>query len=313
VRFGGKGSTLDTLASDIFHRFAAAFPYQLKWSDRRSIGEIVLASVSTNHPTNPRGWWNDPTVDITTPEGIAALHTGLLHFADGAVTIMQAMNSQGMITWDIEGEQFPGATYVGDPRAAVTLAPELDGVIDQYFKKFTDAGLRVGVALRPQQVVVSDDGQSGTQQDVGDPAALLIEKIAYAKNRWGCTLFYIDSNVEAGGLMDAAFIERVATAFPDVLLIPEHKNTRYYASTAPYTELRVPVKSTSTPASALSVYNPAAFSVINTSDGDFESNHDALLASVKRGDILMYRGWFNDPGNAKVKALYDAAAQPRRE
>jgi hypothetical protein len=202
-----------------------------------------------------------------------------------------------MITWDIEGEELPGATYVGDPRVAEQLAPELVGVIDQYFQRFRDAGLQVGVTIRPQEF----DGVG--QNEVNDPAALLIDKISYAKTHWGCRLFYIDSNDPTD---DGTIVERVVRAFPDVLLFPEHKNTRYYASTAPYIELRRGF--TSTPVSAQSVY-PEAFSLINLSDSDLDAHSAALVAAVKRGDILMYLAWFKDPADAKIKALYDAAAQ----
>ena len=307
LRFGSRGSTVETLASDIFRKFAAAFPHQLKWDDRRSIGMLILANSAGGYATNPRGWFNDSSIDVTTPSGIAAFQQRLLDYADGSIAILKAMNSQGMITWDIEGEQFPHAiSYIGDPRIATTLAPELNGVVDQYFKKFRDAGLRVGLTLRPQRLVLSSDGESATQNEVSDPAQLLIDKISYARNHWGCTLFYIDSTGDMSDPVDAAFIERATGAFQDVLLMPENKNTRYYAYTAPYTELRAGF--TSTPARVQRAY-PAAFSLINTADGDLDAKRDALRAAVKRGDILLYRAWFNDPDNVKVKALYGAAAQ----
>jgi hypothetical protein len=217
------------------------------------------------------------------------------------------MNSQGMITWDIEGEQFPHATtYIGDPRMAEQLAPEITGAVDEYFKRFRDAGLRVGVTIRPQQLVLAADGKSATQQEVADPAKQLMEKIAYAKNRWGATLFYIDSNGDPNFPTDAAAIERIATAFPDVLLIPESQNLRYYATTAPYDELRRGIESTS---STTRLVYPQAFSVINIADIDSASHHDALLDGVRRGDILLYHAWFDDPMNAAVKQIYDEAAQ----
>jgi hypothetical protein len=56
---------------------------------------------------------------------------------------------------------------------------------------------------------------------------------------------------------------------------------------------------------------PNAFSVLlgPGEEKDLDTYHDALLASVRRGDILMFRGWWNDPGNAKIKAIYDEAAR----
>ncbi len=305
LRFGPAGSTLATLANDVFQNFATAFPFKLQWSDRRPIGSLFLATSATGWPKNPRGWFGDSSIDVTTSSGVAALQSRLLAYADSSIAILKSMNAQGAITWDVEGEQYPHATtYIGDPRIAEKLAPELEGVLDRYFQKFRDAGLRVGVTLRPQQFAVTSGGAS--QNEVTDPAQQLIDKITYAKNRWGCTLFYIDSNGDPNDPIDAAFIERVAAAFPDVLLIPESQNTRYYSTTAPYDELRMGV--TGTPASVQRIY-PGAVTVLNIADGDLDGKHDAVLSAVRRGDILLFRAWFNDSANAKVKAIYDAAAQ----
>lgn len=241
-------------------------------------------------------------MDVATPEGVALFQSRLLAYADRSIAILQAMNSQGAITWDIEGEEFPHATtYIGDPRLAETLAPELSGAVDAYFKKFRDAGLRVGVTLRPQQLTTAGGAQ---QNEVADPAQQLIDKIAFAKDRWGATLFYIDSNGDPNCPADAALLERVAAAHPDVLLIPESQNLRYYATTAPYDELRR--GAAATPQSILSTY-PAAFSVINIADAEVAANRDVLLRAVQRGDILLYRAWFDDDANALVKQIYTDA------
>ena len=100
------------------------------------------------------------------------------------------MNAQGMVTWDIEGEQYPQpTTYIGDPTQFSTLAPEMDGVIDQYFQTFSSAGFRVGICLRPQQLVFPPGGGAPTQTTVANPTQLLLNKISYAYKRWGTTPF----------------------------------------------------------------------------------------------------------------------------
>ncbi len=197
------------------------------------------------------------------------------------------MNAQGMIVWDLEGEQYSKLGYVGDPRVLLTLAPEMEsqGVVDEYFKKFTDAGLRVGVTIRGQHLVQTKTGWKQVQS--ADPYKVMASKIAYARTHWGATLFYIDSNalLKTSQLYDASIFKRLADRFPDVLLIPEHENTRYYASTAPYAELRL--GTTQTPDSVLQAY-PSAFSVICTMGGDVVANHDQLVAAVRQGNILMF-------------------------
>ncbi len=300
LRFGPAVESPQAAASDVFAQFVARYPRRFNWPDRRAIGSMIIATSAAGWRTNPRGWLLDPSIDITTPTGVAAFRTRLLAWADGAVAILLKMNAQGMITWDIEGEQYPHAiTYIGDPRIFATLAPEMSGVADEYFKKFRDAGLRVGVCIRPQQFAVS--GSSAVQNEVNDPAALLIDKITYAKNRWGATLFYIDSNGDPNFPTPVEAMARVAAAHPDVLLIPEHQNLAYFSLSAPYDELRGGVSST--PGLARSVY-PSAFSAINTADGPIDQRYGELRTAVSLGDILMFRGWFDDPGNAKVKSLY---------
>jgi hypothetical protein len=174
-------------------------------------------------------------------------------------------------------------------------------VADEYFQRFRNAGLRVGVTVRPQQLTIS--GARATQTAAADPAQLLIDKIEYAKNRWGITMAYIDSNVDAdtNNPMDPAVIQKVAAAFPDVLLIPEHSGLRYYAYSAPYKELRRGEVSTS--ADVRGVY-PNAFSLIYTADGPLDLYHKSLVKAVQEGDSVMYRTWYADPQNEKVKSLF---------
>ena len=306
LRFGPAGTNAYALASDIYEKFAQTFLFQNRWQDHRSIAGLFLASSADGWPKNPRGFFNDPSVDVTTPSGLADFKNRLMNYADTSIAIMRDMNAQGMITWDAEGEQFPHAiSYIGDPRLVEKLAPEMSGVIDDYFKKFRDAGFRVGMTLRPQQLVLSADGASATQNEVANPAALLVDKIAYAKNRWSATLFYIDSNGDQNSPVDAQVISRVMAANPDVLLIPEHKTTAYYGMSAPFSALTQGVACT--PPDTRLIY-PKAFSAIFVPDGDIAGNWTQLVDGVRQGDILLFRGWFNSNENQQVKSIYQQAA-----
>ena len=234
---------------------------------------------------NPRGWFNDRTVDITTGAGIANFQRKVLAYADRSIGILKEMDAQGAITWDIEGEQYPqDTTYIGDPSLATSIAPEWESIvsgtnspydgmklIDAYFRKFLIAGLRTGVTIRAQMMEFgnfSDCNFSGDLSHTCQPFLIdenvqvnaLKQKIAYAKQRWGATLFYIDSNVKAdqvwrcyppecnnnatscpstcstgstlilgggksrlgGSPLEASVFASVAAANPDILLIPEH-------------------------------------------------------------------------------------------
>lgn len=261
----------------------------------------MLATADAGFPRNPRGWFLDRTLDVSGSRGAERFHSELMRWAETSIAILHRMNAQGAITWDIEGEQYPHpSTYVGDPRLIETLAPEMWPFVDEYFQRFRDAGLKVGITVRPQQFVRSGDGRSAVQEAFADPRQILNDKIRYARRRWGATLFYIDSNGDPNYPTDWNTLRTVAGDNPGVLLIPEHSSLFYYGFSAPYGELRRGV--TSTPKLARSVY-PGAFRVVNTADGPIAERLAEIRSAVKDGDILMFRAWFNDPANEAVYAL----------
>ena len=313
LRFGPVGSTITTLGSDVLKSYASAYPQTLNWPDRRSIGMVVLATAATGWSTNPRGWLLDPTIDVTSPQGLAAFKTRILNLAKGSVSILQSMNSQGAITWDIEGEQFTHpTTYIGDPRVTAQLAPEMDAIADAYFKTFRDAGLKVGVCIRPQRLVLAA-GKTPDQQvatDMNEVLQLLIAKAKYAHDRWGATIFYVDSNVLSytdGHATPASLFSTLQSTFPDSLFIPEHATTQYWASTAPYKELGQGYYTT--PSDVRAVY-PNSFSILVPKDTPLSASFNTLVTSVQQGDILMYRAWFDDePANNLIKNIYQLASR----
>ena len=223
-------------------------------------------------------------------------------FADESIGILRDMNAQGMILWDVEGEEFKHAiTYIGDPRLVPSLAPEMDELADKFFARYRDAGFRVGLCIRPQ-LFSRRPGNQVEQRDTPDPAKVLIEKIAYARKRWDATMFYIDSNGSPNNPLTAEVFRQVLDQFPDILLIPEHSNLEYYAYGAPLHDLRR--SPAPTPELVRSVY-PNAFSLINTADGPIDQCYEELVSAVSRGDILVYRSWFKDAVHAKIKTIYE--------
>src|SRR5438874_7873682 len=162
LRFGPAGSRVQDLSRDVLERYAKKYPFQINWNDRRPIGAIFLASSGINVATNPRRWiMNEGKIDITNGQGKTAFREALLKLADDSIKVLKDANAQGVITWDPEGQQFLGACYYGDPRLTPVLAPETEfkgdrgmNAIDEYFEKFRQAGLRVGVCLRPQQITM---------------------------------------------------------------------------------------------------------------------------------------------------------------
>lgn len=290
---------------DVLRAFAKAHPMTLNWSDRRPIASLFLSSAD-NHPrTNPRGWFgNARDVDVKSEAGRAQFRARVLDYARESVRQLRVVGAQGAITWDIEGQEYPHATsYIGDPRLVNRLAPEMEPIADEYFRVFTDAGFKVGVCVRPQQLRFDANGQPD-QKAVADEAAILIDKIGYAKKRWGATLFYVDSNGGPYDPTDAEIFRRVAIRFPDVLLMPEHQNFKYQAYTAPYNDLGFESSVTS---DAARVAYPRAFSVIKGEVPQMTKRRAELVRAVRNGDILIFNGWYESDESKLVKSIYAEA------
>jgi len=306
LRFGPPTATAAELAPDAFETFTEAHPYTVNWPDHRPIGMMFIAATGpqSQSATNPRGWFNNRAIDVITPAGIAEFHRGLLAFAERSIRIMKAADCQGMMTWDVEGEEYPDVTYAGDPRLATTLAPELkqDNLIDQYFQLFRKAGLRVGVTIRPQKIVFHNGRPS--QEYLTDPNAeadLLVAKIQYAEEHWGCSMFYIDSTSANDS---PTMLEQVHQRCPDVLLIPENANDSMYAVGAPFGSARS--HRMATPPLIRELY-PKAFNVIDTTTAPLEQEAPQLVQSVREGCILFFHGWIPEEGVA-IRRIYREAA-----
>jgi hypothetical protein len=326
ARFGGAGSPSGasawSIAGDVLAKFAARYPSELNWSDRRPIGSAFLATSVAGYKNNPRGWFMDRDLDTTTPAGREAFHAELMKYTDQVIAHCKLMNAQGVIVWDVEGQEMPHATsYLADPRMLSKVAPEMDSIADEFFKKLTDAGLRTGLTIRPTRVEPLPDGKPGwTQVEVPNPVAEMDAKMTYATKRWGCSIYYCDSNVNFvrdpnakilnDPAMPASDFQALARLHKQCLLIPEHKNARYFAYTAPYYELRLGFTGT---APEIKATYPHAFSVIRVVDGPdlVGTVADQMISAIQGGDILLFRPWWDDPTTAQIKALYNrAATQP---
>jgi hypothetical protein len=79
---------------------------------------------------------------------------------------------------------------------------------------------------------------------------------------------------------------------------------RYFAYSAPFNSY-MHHQITSTPVGARLVY-PKAFSVLMAPDGARPEDHDALVAAVRRGDILLFNGWYE---TKQIKKLYEEASR----
>ena len=338
LRFAPPEMPVYTLAADAYSNWARVYPMTLHWTDRRPLGTAFLASSPAGDPhhpggfpANPRRYFNGSNpaeVDIRTPAGIAAFQQRILAQAAKNVANAKKLGAGGVITWDIEGEQFPQDTsYVCAPDAIAQVAPEMESLVsakdspyfgakldDAYFKIMRSAGLRVGVCVRPQRFTLNPDGTAGqTFLPDNEVAGELTRKIRFAHDRWGATLFYLDSTVDANrGVLPAAIFAQVARAFPDSLLIPEESTPLFYAYTAPFKSFIYHAE-TGTDAEIEHLYRDAFSAVLinNVAPEKLRAATAQLEKGVAHGDILMGQIDYPEPNNAAIAAIYERATAPR--
>ena len=322
LRTSAPSQAVQHVRAEQAERYGKAWPQTLRWKDRRPIGELFLSNPTTeplpDSGPNPRNYTIANNIDVRTGPGRGNFAKNVLAYADRALKILESAHAQGVIVWDLEGQQYPqpDTSYIGDPTLLPKLAPEMDAIADQFFRKFTAAGLRCGLTIRPQSIDISAAIPKQADVPTSRQAENIISKIRYANKRWGCSLFYVDSN---GGPNDASapsVFQDVQRALPDVLVIPENIWPRYYAYAAPLASFTAPYKPLHTPAWVKHVW-PDAFTVTYIGDApnhDLRNNPDnpnqwnEFVEAVRQGDILTFRAWFNDqPLNQQVNAVYQAA------
>jgi hypothetical protein len=321
-------------ATDAYRSFASTYPSQMTWSDKRIIGTAYLASSPSNRGDktqaggflkNPRRYFNDSSVDVTTPAGLASFQKRMLAQAATNVVNAKVLGGQGVIIWDIEGEEYPQNTsYVCSPDKIALVSPEMESVIsdktsafygrkldDAYFQTITATGLKVGVCIRPQMFNLSTSGHA-SQNFIGGNSAIIAnleKKAMYANRRWGVTIFYVDSTVDQyGGVLDPEIFQQIITDLPNLLFIPEESTPRYYAYSAPFYSF-IFRKDIGTQTSVLHYY-PKAFGVnlINDVAPALLATHQAqLTAAVAQGDILMGHVDYWQSNNSTLNAIYQQA------
>jgi len=257
LHFGRREEDPTPLEAEAIAAFRRYHTPRLFWADRRPIAAIFLPT-SKGPESNPRNWFNRTDLDIRTEDGRTELRRLMMSFADSCLTQLKAVNAQGMIVWNPEGgEHSHPITYIGDPRMVKILAPEMEDILPDFFAKIREAGFRVGCCLRPSQVYFNEKkgewahgtGSHGPDRnplndDFSDiwPEGLpwwrffpiverMSRKIAYARQRWGATLFYVDTNgifANEGeenkmtwALLDSHIWRELHRRHPDVLFIPE--------------------------------------------------------------------------------------------
>jgi len=326
--FSDPGVSDESLAKEINAHIATQYPMKLDWKDRRPIGTLFLANPHTGWKTNPRGYLpgKGKDNDVTTEEGLQTFGAALMTYADTSIEILKEANAQGVIVWDLEGaEHYHPITYIAQPDKLAQIAPEMERFADDFFKKFRDAGFKTGITIRPTEVV-PDPKRPGkwTHIEVKDPLQLMDDKITYAKKRWGCTIFYLDSNVfgndwltpeqkkELQGVdwvMPASMLADLMKKHPDILIIPEWSNWQDYLYSAPYSAVNL--GQTITNPSLRAIY-PDAFRVMSMSARALEQRWQSYLQGVVEGDVFLFNAWYRS-GDYQLMRLLLAEADIRKQ
>jgi len=315
LRVGPAGSDPMALGADFLESFRKANPAVLKWPDRRPIFRAFFGGGLPKEQA---------VANLKNPESVVPpildekFRDNLLKKMGGVIEAAKVADAQGVILWDMEGETFPHAiTYIGDPRLIRLLNPQMDLVADEAIKKLRDAGLKVGITLRPSRVIYDAEKNSARHTHTGvEPFPELDAKIAYAIKRWGCAIFYVDTNFFwqpygpekkwQSGPLSTDIWRKLLAKYPDILFIPEFAFTGDYANVAGYGE--ADMGNYGVPDMAKALY-PDAFRVIVIEDADPAENFDRFAGALAAGNSLMTYGQGKTNLNAvMVKRLHDEVA-----
>lgn len=333
LRIGNADNPLRPV-QDVCRSYAKAHPMILNWPDRRPILRTFIGDWFPHHP--PVDLDGSKPDDVPAPDDF---RQRVLASAAQLVENLRLADAQGMLIWNVEGSTVPRIKYVGDPASVETMCPEMNAIADEYFATIRNAGFRVGVCIRPTTLIpaTGEDGRlywRHSYPPADNPVDALSRKIQYAQQRWGCTIFYIDTNNNfrlprteaeeqwwpktADGrfepyreLMNADQWEEILRRHPDVLLVPEHSYLQCYTSTAGYDQMNMGAIAGAgvTPALVHATW-PDAFKCL-TADYPLTKYFDKTVQAFAQGDIVMTNSPLPD-GGRPLQAARDLASFQQR-
>ncbi len=319
IRFRSVNDNPIIEAGDSYRAWGRSEPMKVNWSDRRPIGTFFVAESAKGWPTNPNGWFNDQKVDITTDVGRADFAKRMLERVDASIVVLKDVGAQGVVWWDVEGARNPHPiTYIGDPRVLDPkhpqhdkYAPELDTevtyndkkmpLVDACFAKFKDAGFKTGITIRPQALTWKDTAP--VQTWVNNPNDYTFPKAKYAIDRWGCSIFYIDSVNEWFGCW---WYNSILKEYPDVLLMPEWSRTRGFAGAAPFSYTKF-TGWTRGVADEIKACWPNAFCCMSNIDLTNPVAREDAFHAVQNGNVILFNCWYNSDDAKRIKLMYQLA------
>ncbi len=134
--------------------------------------------------------------------------------------------------------------------------------------------------------------------------------ITYASNRWGTTIYYVDSTNwdsttwPAFHVFSATIWRQIQSDFPDALFIPEFGTPILLGSTGPFQRMDGGVYNSS--ATDLLMY-PEGFRTLITDNADIPSHSAAVINGVQQGNVGSYLGWFTPTDSTDYDAAFALA------
>jgi hypothetical protein len=333
------------------------------WPDRRPLGRVIFAQVANISDTNLNGWNNGGPdaigVSAFQQNILSLVNAAIANVISmhGQGVIIWDITGCGKTTPALWNE-----SYLGDPRfldptsAGLTVSttfrpyvpptsplglngiePAMNAIADQVFASIRSADLKAGICLRAEKVYVNTTGDlDGQQGAYGDDQPIygttlnqladLDAKLTYAYKRWGCRIFYVDSNACAQDIMlsqqnqlnptesPAWIYTQLYLRHPDCVIFPEeHYNTsctfagppvindppyQYERVASRYTELDYQWQSPFLQSDELAAV-PDAFTLISVSNigsSDPADSTNVIAALQNNRCILMANAWYDDPG-----------------
>ena len=196
--------------------------------DARFIGTDYLnGDLPAISPTNPYGFLSGAR-RIDTVMGAQA-------FCSSTIPALKQANGQGMIVWGLGGADPRGGMYRPD---FDILPPEVEENWRSISERFKAAGLKLGVATRPNNMAVRLDWKSDeiTSINPDDPSHrdILWRRFSGMIGR-GCSLFYLDSFGDSLGDVKLMRFLREKLG-PNVLTFVEHQCDAIMPYSGAYTE-----------------------------------------------------------------------------
>jgi hypothetical protein len=138
---------------------------------------------------------------------------------------------------------------------------------------------------------------------VNNPNDYTLPKAVYARERWGTTIFYVDSVLEWFGCW---WYDTILKKYPDVLLLPEWSRTRGFAGAAPFSYTKFTGWTHGVPAAVKACW-PNAFICMSNVDYSTPAGREGALHAVQQGNVLMFNCWYANEEARYIKQIYALA------